>query len=221
MPDFFVLAHEPAESASRTTPHAMAGLFVSLLRRPGLIGGVWWLVLALPIVRDRLQAHMWSHMILQLPALALCGALMASAAAPDDNRLQHTWNAHGMTGLSFCALVLTLSMVPRVLDMAVTDATWNACKFIGLTLCGVAWRLSWRPAGWVLQGFFLGNVLPMMAVAGHLYQDTPLRVCNAYGLQDQQRTGMLLCALVFTVATGWLWHVLRVTSAQDVEVPCA
>ena len=35
-------------------------------------------------------------------------------------------------------------------------------------LAGAALRLSWRPAGLVVQGFFLGNVLPMSAVVGQL-----------------------------------------------------
>jgi hypothetical protein len=217
MPEPDVLANEPSGSVAHTQPLGFAGLLAPWQRRQGLIGGVLWLVLALPFVRDLLQAQMWTHMMLQLPALAICGALMASAFAPDDHTPQHPWNAHGITGLSFCALVLTLSMVPRVLDMAVTDATWNASKFIGLTLCGMAWRVSWRPAAWVLQGFFLGNVLPMMAVVGYLYQDMPVRVCNAYGLQDQQRTGLLLNTFVVVVATAWLWRALRTLSAQDAQ----
>ncbi len=186
-----------------------------LHRKQRLIGLGLWIALTLPIARDALQAHMWSHMMLQLPALAGCGALMTGAR--DDAVQEQPWNAYGMTGLSLCAVVLTFSMVPRVLDMAITHPGWNICKFIGLTLCGVAWRQSWHPAGWALQGFFLGNILPMMAVAGYLYQDSPLRVCNAYGLQDQQTTGLLLNTFVVAVAAGWLWQVLRATSSRNDE----
>lgn len=193
-----------------------AGLRGLLQRQQRWIGCVGWIVLAMPVVRDHLQAHMWSHMMLQLPALAACGALMAGACSPVAPQEQ-AWNAYGMTGLSWCAVVLTLSMVPRVLDMTVAEPGWNACKFLGLTLCGLAWRRSWPQAGWALQGFFLGNVLPMMAVVGYLYQETPLRVCNAYGLEDQQRTGLLLNITVVVVAAGWLWHALRATSLRDDE----
>lgn len=189
----------------------LLGLFQRQQRWIGLVG---WSVLALPTVRDHLQAHMWSHMMLQLPALAFCGSLMVGAQAFATTREQ-SWNAHGITGLSLCAVVLTLSMVPRVLDMTVAEPGWNACKFMSCTLLGVAWRQSWQQAGWALQSFFLGNVLPMMAVVGYLYQDTPLRVCNAYGLEDQQRTGFLLNITVVGVAAVWLWHATRLIQLKD------
>lgn len=187
------------------------GLFQRQQRWIGLLG---WSFLTLPTVRDHLQAHMWSHMMLQLPALAICGALMVGAQT-SARAHEQSWNAHGMTGLSLCAVVLTLSMVPRVLDMTVTEPGWNACKFMGCTLMGVSWRLSWQQAGLTLQGFFLGNALPMMAVVGYLYQNTPLRVCNVYGLDDQQRTGFLLNITVVVVAAVWLWHATRLIQLDD------
>jgi hypothetical protein len=69
-------------------------------------------------------------------------------------------------------------------------------------LAGAALRLSWRPAGLVVQGFFLGNVLPMTAVVGQLYIDAPLRLCNAYLLDDQARLGQWLIALAALLALG-------------------
>ena len=70
-------------------------------------------------------------------------------------------------------------------------------------------------SGWVLQGFFLGNLLPMMAVVGVIYQESPLRVCNAYGHDDQQTTGfwMVLCACA--VAGVWLWRVMAAQLASE------
>ena len=65
----------------------------------------------------------------------------------------------------------------------------------------------------VVQGFFLGNVLPMTAVVGQLYIDAPLRLCNAYLLDDQARLGQWLIALAVLLALGWLaqvgWWVVR------------
>mgnify|MGYP007099847023 CR=1 FL=1 len=82
-----------------------------------------------------------------------------------------------------------------------------------LVLAGAALRLSWRPAGLVVQGFFLGNMLPMTAVVGQLYIDAPLRLCNAYLLDDQARLGQWLIALAALLALGWLaqvgWRMAR------------
>lgn len=51
-----------------------------------------------------------------------------------------------------------------------------------LLLAGAALRLSWRPAGLILQSFSLGYLVAMMAAVGMLYTDSPLRLCNAYRL---------------------------------------
>jgi uncharacterized membrane protein YqjE len=74
-------------------------------------------------------------------------------------------------------------------------------------LAGAALRLSWRAAGLVVQGFFLGNMLPMTAVVGQLYIDAPLRLCNAYLLDDQARLGQWLIALAVLLALAWLAQV--------------
>ena len=73
-----------------------------------------------------------------------------------------------------------------------------------LVLCGAAVRVSWRPAGLLVQGFFLGNVLPMTAVAGQLYQDSPMRLCNAYLLDDQVRLGRMLVGIAVAMALAWM-----------------
>jgi hypothetical protein len=61
----------------------------------------------------------------------------------------------------------------------------------------------------VVQGFFLGNVLPMTVIAGTLYQDAPQRLCNAYRLDDQQQLGLALVWAAALVALGWLLQVGR------------
>ena len=54
---------------------------------------------------------------------------------------------------------------------------------------------------------FLGNMLPMTAVVGQLYIDAPLRLCNAYLLDDQARLGQWLIGLAALLALGWLAQV--------------
>jgi hypothetical protein len=115
------------------------------------------------------------------------------------------WNAHGIAGLVGVALVLAVLMVPRVLDLAARRHRGRQVR--RAAAAGAALRLSWRAAGLVVQGFFLGNMLPMTAVVGQLYIDAPLRLCNAYLLDDQARLGQWLIALAVLLALGWLAQV--------------
>ena len=161
-------------------------------------------LLLLPAARHALEASMWRHMLVQFPLLLLAGAGLVGALPARAQAGAARWNAHGISGLVAVALVLAVLMVPRVLDLALTSPSVEAAKCSALVLAGAALRLSWQPAGWLVQGFFLGNVLPMTAVVGQLYIDSPVRVCNAYLLDDQTRLGQWLVGAAIVVALGWL-----------------
>jgi len=173
-------------------------------RRPWLAGGALGLVLALPWTREAMESSMWRHMLLQFPAWLLAGALLAAALPPRMRAGVTHWNAHGIAGLVAVAVTLAVLMVPRVLDLALRRPDIEAAKLAALLLAGVALRLSWRPAGLVVQFFFLGNLLPMMVVVGQLYIDSPLRLCNAYLLDDQARLGAWLIGGAATLGAAWV-----------------
>ncbi len=173
------------------------------------LGAAAALVLLLPPARQALESSMTLHMLVQAPLLMLCGALIAGAATANWRQRIDRWNAYGITGLFATALVLALIMIPRLLDLALTDLRIDAAKALALVACGAALRLSWRRAGALVQGFFLGNVLPMTAAAGQLYQDSPLRLCNAYLLDDQVRLGQWLVALAVAAGIAWFTALAR------------
>lgn len=188
----------------RCTPRTQAALGLALC-----------VVLAWPPLRHALEASMWRHMVLQFPLLMAAGALLAAALPPRARGAVARWNAHGIAGLVGVAVVLAVLMVPRALDLALRDPAIEAAKGAALVLAGAALRLSWRAAGLVVQGFFLGNVLPMTAVVGQLYIDAPLRLCNAYLLDDQARLGQWLIALAVLLALGWLAQVGWVMARRE------
>ena len=167
------------------------------------------------------------HMLVQYPLLALCGALLAGRLPagwikPDriGSSAQNDWNAHGMTGLFASAVILAILMIPRVLDLALVSAPAELAKIAALLFCGAAIRLSWQAAGWLVQGFFLGQVLPMTAVVGTLYESSPVRVCNAYLLGDQVLLGQLLVWIAAAVALAWLAGLFRHLMRSDAgDVP--
>jgi hypothetical protein len=193
--------------AAKAAPWAAAGLLA---------------VLALPPVRAALEASMSAQMLVQFALLALCGFVLAGDLPAGWRERIAAWNALGIAGLFGTALILALLMIPRLLDLAVTDLRVDLAKALALLLCGAALRVSWQPAGFLVQGFFLGNVLPMTAAVGQLYQDSPLRLCNAYLLEDQVRLGRWLVALAILVATAWFTHlVLALMRREAAALPSA
>lgn len=155
------------------------------------------------------------HMLAQLPLLALAGWLLAGALPARWRARLGGWNAYGIAGLLATALVLSLMMIPRVLDLALVEERIETLKFLALLACGAALRLSWQRAGAVVQGFFLGNVLPMTAAAGQLYQDSPLRLCNAYLLDDQAWLGGALVLLAVAIGIAWIAQLFRGLIRRD------
>jgi hypothetical protein len=172
-------------------------------------------LLALPAARRWLEAGMSTHMLLQYPLIALAGFLLAAALPTRWLARLHAWNAHGISGLVAVALILAVLMIPRVLDLALVDGRVELAKWLSLLVCGAALRLSWRAAGLLVQGFFLGNLLPMMAVVGYLYESSPVRVCNAYLLDDQVRLGQWLAWVSAGVALAWFAGLVRRVMKQD------
>jgi hypothetical protein len=166
-------------------------------------------VLALPPVRHLLESSMTLHMLVQFPLLVLAGALLARTLPARWRRRADAWNAHGMAGLLAAVLVLMLLMIPLLLDLALVDARIEAAKFLALLACGAALQLSWQRAGLLVQAFFLGNVLPMTAAVGQVYRDSPLRLCNAYLLEDQARLGLGLVVLAVLAAAGGIAYTMR------------
>src|SRR3546814_9484824 len=92
----------------------------------------------LPPARGWLESDMTRHMLLQLPALLLAGALLASGLPPKITRSLAAYNAHGTSGLFFVLLVLSFWMIPRALDEAVLTPEVTLAKFSSLLAAGAA-----------------------------------------------------------------------------------
>ena len=168
------------------------------------LGLVILAVLLWPPVRRAMESGMTQHMLVQYPAVLAAGALLVGAVPQRWQQGLQRFNELGIAGLLFAAVTMAVLMVPRVLDLALVDLSVEALKLLTLALSGAALRLSWHRAGTVVQAFFLGNVLPMLAVAGTLYQDSTTRLCNAYLLDDQQTLGAALPWISAGILGLWL-----------------
>jgi hypothetical protein len=163
--------------------------------------------LALPGVRGSLERVMVTHMLVQIPLLALAGAVAAGALPVGWRGRIAAWNRGGVSGTTVALIASSWWMVPRALDLALGSPAMEVTKFVTLPLLvGVPIRLSWRPLGVMGRGFVLANVLPMWAVVGWMYVVAPVRVCNFY-LLDQQvaaGVGLLMGSVAVAAATGAL-----------------
>ena len=185
----------------------------------GGLGVVLLALLILPPLRHALEAGMSLHMLVQYPALMLAGALLGAALPKTIRARLSAWNALGISGLVACVLFLAVLMIPRVLDLALVDTRVEFAKVAALLFSGAVLRPSWRAAGLVVQAFFLGNILPMTIIVGTLYQDSPLRLCNAYRLEDQQQLGLALLWAAIAIAIAWLLRAVRRLSTSVACLP--
>lgn len=174
-------------------------------RGAAIPGGLIIVLLALPSLRQGLEANMLYHMLVQFPLLIGAGFLIGNSLSGDlKNRLM-AWNHLGIAGLLLAACVASFWMIPRALDEALIRPWIETFKFASLTLgVGTALAISWQSASFLIRGLFIGNLLPMMAVAGWLYIESPVRLCNAYLVSQQESTGIALIWVSVLGAIIWL-----------------
>ena len=172
-------------------------------------------LLALPWTRHALESVMILHMLVQIPLLAVAGALTATALVPRWRATLENWNENGISGTLMAAIVSSWWMVPRALDAALASPTMEVAKFVSLPLfVGAPLALSWSRLGPMGRGFVIANVLPMWSVVGWLYLAAPVRVCNFYLVEDQSvaGAGLLLVSVGLAAAAGCLAFRSRVTN---------
>ncbi|HZN97808.1 MAG TPA: hypothetical protein VFB61_08770 [Gemmatimonadales bacterium] len=164
-------------------------------------------VLALPGMREALERVMATHMLVQIPLLAVAGAVAVTGLGPEWKLRIDAWNRGGVSGMLLALIASSWWMVPRALDLALASPAMELTKFVTLPLMvGVPLALSWDRLGAIGRGFVIANVLPMWAVVGWLYIVAPVRLCNFYLVEQQVAAGfgLLGASVVLGVAVGAL-----------------
>jgi hypothetical protein len=150
------------------------------------------------------------HMAIQMPLLVLGGWLAMRALA--GHRLAQRlarWNRYGLTGLIAAQAIFAYWMLPLAIDRAIVLPLADGQKLVSLFACGALLQHSFARSPVALQLFFVGYAVPMMIWLGFYFTSTDLRLCNAYSLESQVRTGRLLVAWGLALGALWLWAVLR------------
>ena len=172
-----------------------------------LAGAVLVGLLALPGMREALERVMATHMLVQIPLLAVAGAMAVTGLRPEWRLRIDAWNRGGVSGMLLALIASSWWMVPRALDLALASPAMELTKFVTLPLMvGVPLALSWDRLGAIGRGFVIANVLPMWAVVGWLYVVAPVRLCNFYLVEQQVAAGfgLLGAAVVLGVTVGAL-----------------
>ncbi|MDE2447326.1 MAG: hypothetical protein KGO22_00035 [Gammaproteobacteria bacterium] len=173
----------------------------------GMAGALLPLLLAAPPLQRALEASMTAQMLVQIPLLAAAGALLGQALTECLARRIEPWNRRGVTGLIIVTLAAACWMLPLSLDAAKADVAADVAKFLTApVLIGLPLAVSWACMGFVLRGVLLFETMATLFRMGWLYRISPVRLCNNYGLSDQQRLGEWL---LLAGATLFLWIAWR------------
>lgn len=154
------------------------------------------------LFRDILELTMLGHMMAQLTMILLGGMLLFGHEANRSERLAG-YDRHGLAGLTALLFVSAYWMVPRALELSLTEPLVELAKFVSIAALGAVLPGSLARANAIIQLFFLGNFCAMTAIAGMLYQDVPEQLCNAYMQDDQARTGAFLITVALGAAMAW------------------
>ena len=183
---------------------------ISVRQRSALIAAVIFAVLLLPPVIQALQARMAMQMLVQIPLLIAVGYLLCAALPQRLATAIAAWNLNGISGMLLATFTTAFWMLPRSLDAAASEPLFIFAKFVSVPLLiGLPMGLSWPRMNFVVRGVFLMELIAMFFRFGWLYLISPVRLCNNYLLDDQQRTGqfmlMIGAAILVWVAFKLLW----------------
>ena len=167
------------------------------------------LVLMAPPVRHVLEASMTAQMLAQMPLLVAAGWLVSRAVPARALARMEPWNRSGITAVILATAAAVFWMLPRSLDASTSQPLMATAKYLSVPLLiGLPFALSWRRMGFVLRGLILAELVASCFRLGWLYRISPIRLCNNYGLDDQQRLGGYLLAIGGGLLVWLAWKLL-------------
>ena len=176
---------------------------------PVRLAALFVLIMLAPPVRHRLEATMTAQMLVQIPLLVAAGWLLASAMTARVLAKVGRWNHGGIAGLVLVTVVSAFWMLPRSLDAATSHPLMAAAKYLTVPLLiGLPFAVSWPRMGFVVRGVFLAEFVASFFRLGWLYLISPIRLCNNYALDDQQRLGGYMLAVGGGLLVWLVWKLL-------------
>lgn len=167
-----------------------------------------FIILALPPMQQFLEQSMVTHMLVQIPALTIIGWVFGTTLPENWRHKLSPWNRWGITGMAFVIVIMTYWMLPRALDVAVSEWYGELAKFITIPLMGIALGISWPQLNPIAQGVLKLEFWATFMRLGWLYLDLPDRLCANYLLSDQRVLGQLLLLIGSAWAIAWMLRVM-------------
>lgn len=157
------------------------------------------------LLRERLEARLVTHLLVEFPLLLAGGALLAGPWIPA--RLA-AWNRGGATGLAAAFGVLGFFLLPRVVDASVAGGGHGLAKVVLLPVAGAALACSLPLLPWLGRQVLAAQLLAMTAAMGWLYTALPERLCLRYLRSEQDELGVALLLLALAGFLLWLGRLL-------------
>jgi hypothetical protein len=176
--------------------------------------------LSMPTLRSLIEQSMVWHMLVQMPLLVLGGWLSARALSDFPRvRPRTTWNRYGLSAFFAAQSILAYWMLPVAIDRAVVLPAADLVKVVSLFAAGWLLRRAMERSPALIQLFFVGSTVSMMAWLGTYFATVNLRLCNAYSLESQIAAGHGL--IIVTLALALLWLVGTVRKLAETSALCA
>lgn len=152
---------------------------------------------------------MSTQMLLQIPLLIVAGWLLARVFPARALARVEPWNRRGITGVVLVTVVAAFWMLPRSLDAATSHPLMVAAKYLSVPLLvGLPLAVSWPRVGFVVRGVFLAEFVATFFRLGWLYLISPIRLCNNYALDDQQRLGRYMLVIGGGLLVWLAWKLV-------------
>lgn len=152
-------------------------------------------------LRHPLESSLVTHIVVQMPLLALSGWLFAGSSRPDI--APGHFNSGGATGLTLALFIFAFWMLPRSVDGAVQTVAIEAAKFTTLPLAGAALAKSWPRLPVLAVAIVKANTISMLLFLGWFYSASPFRLCNNYLRSDQDVLGAAMILVATLLALAW------------------
>lgn len=153
------------------------------------------------ILRELLENDPVTHVLVQLPVLAVAGGLVATCFPIGGG----AWDRGGVTSILVSLFAIAFWMLPSSIDAALTSPGVELAKFISVPLLvGAPLATNWKYAHPLLRGFLKAQAISMLGILAFLYTHAPVRICNAYLVGDQERLGYGFLIVALGVSVVWV-----------------